>query len=61
MNITMTHVRKAKMCSKGARAFFKKHNLDWATFLKDGLPIEDIEGTGDAMALKVVEVARERG
>ena len=49
------------MCSKGTRAFFMRHNLDWQTFLEKGLPVEVIEATGDGMALKVVEVARGRG
>jgi hypothetical protein len=56
--ITMRHVRQAGMCSKGARMFFRRHGLDWATFVRQGLPAEKIAATGDAMALKVVEVAR---
>lgn len=56
--VRMEHVRKARMCSRGARAFFKRHGLDWHKFLRDGLPAETIEATRDAMALKVVEVAR---
>ena len=59
--VTMQDVRMAKMCSKGTRAFFMRHNLDWQTFLEKGLPVEVIEATGDGMALKVVEVARGRG
>lgn len=60
MIIKMQDVRRAKMCSRGAREFFRRHDLDWAMFLKEGLPAEVIEATGDAMALKVVEVARGR-
>lgn len=60
MIITMRDVRAAKMCSRGARQFFDRHNLDWQQFRKDGLPAEVIEATGDAMAIKVVEVARGR-
>lgn len=56
--VTMQHVRKAKMCSRGARAFFERHNLDWQKFLDEGLPVEQIEATGDAMALQVAEVAK---
>lgn len=56
--ITMAHVRAAKMCSRGARQFFAAHNLDWEAFLREGLPVEQIEATGDAMAIQVVEVAR---
>lgn len=58
--IRMEHVRAAKMCSRGARSFFEAHNLDWDTFLREGLPAEAIVATGDVMALKVVEVARGR-
>lgn len=58
--VKMEHVRASKMCSRGARAFFQRHNLDWNTFIREGLPIEQIEATGDAMALQVAEVARGR-
>lgn len=58
--VRMEHVRAARMCSRGARAFFARHNLDWQTFIKDGLPAEVIAATGDEMALQVVEVARGR-
>lgn len=58
--VRMEHIRAARMCSRGARAFFARHNLDWQTFLKDGLPAEVLAATGDAMALQVVEAARGR-
>lgn len=60
VTVTMEHVRAARMCSRGARVFFERHGLDWQRFLAEGLPAEQIEATGDAMALKVVEVARGR-
>ena len=60
MNITMRDVRAAKMCSAGAREFFRRHQLDWLQFQKSGISIDKLEATGDAMALRVVEVARER-
>jgi hypothetical protein len=58
--VTMQHVRAAHMCSRGARAFFERHGLDWRKFLTQGLPASTIEATGDAMARKVAEVARGR-
>jgi hypothetical protein len=58
--ITMADVRAAKMCAKGARVFFRRHGLDWSTFIKEGLHEQQIAATGDAMALKVIEVAHER-
>ena len=60
VTVRMEHVRIARMCSKGARAFFLRHNLDWEKFRKEGLQSEVLEATGDAMALQVVEVARGR-
>lgn len=56
--VRMVHVRAAKMCSRGARAFFERHSLDWSKFLKEGIAAEELEATGDAMALHVVKVAR---
>lgn len=57
--ITMRDIRAAKMCSRGARTFFKRHGLDWTDFLKNGIPAWKLAATGDAMALQVVEAARE--
>lgn len=57
MIITMTHVRMARYCRRGAMAFCNRHGLDWSKFLRDGLPERDILATGDAMAKKVVEIA----
>ena len=58
MIITMRHIRKAKMCSRGTRSFFERHGLDWDDFLKNGIDSEKLRLTGDSMALQVVEVAR---
>lgn len=48
-------------CSRGIRAFFQRHGLDFNDFLKNGIEEEKLINTGDYMALKAVEVARERG
>lgn len=58
--VTMNDVRKAKLCSVGAREWFKMNNLDWSLFLKEGIAEEKLIETGDGMAFKAVEVARER-
>lgn len=60
MIITMADIRRVAMCSSGTRAFFLKHGLNWSDFLKNGIPAEELEATGDAMAIRVVEVARGR-
>ena len=58
IKVTMRHVRQCKMCSRGARAFFDRHGLDWSEFLRIGVPVEAVEQTGDAMALQVAAAAR---
>jgi hypothetical protein len=58
--IRMEHVRQAGMCSSGARAFFQRHDLDWNRFLEQGITAKELIPTQDAMALRVVEVARGR-
>lgn len=55
--VTMQHIRQCKMCAKGTRAFFKRHDMDWNKFLNEGLPASEFIRTGDAMAMKVVKVA----
>ena len=57
--IRMPDIRRALMCSRGARTFFQAHNLDWQAFLKDGIPAEELAATGDAMALECVRIARD--
>lgn len=56
--VRMTHIRRARYCSRGTRDFFKRHGMDWSKFLREGLPAEQFEATGDAMAIRVAEIAR---
>lgn len=59
MIITLEHVKKAGMCAKGAREFFKNNNLiEWSSFIENGIDSEVLIKSGDAMALQVVEVAK---
>ena len=56
MRVYMSDIRKAKMCAKGARAFFESQGWDFQEFLKNGIDIETVKACNDAMALQVVEV-----
>lgn len=56
--IKMCHIREARYCASGARVFFKRHELDWNDFLKNGITEKELLVTGDTMAIKVVEAAR---
>lgn len=57
--VTMRHVRQARLCAGGARAFFRRYGLDWGRFLREGIPADELEATGDALAARVVAAARE--
>lgn len=56
--VTMSHVRAAKLCSRGTREWFKSNNLSFDEFLTGGLPAKTLLATGDELAARVVEQAR---
>lgn len=56
MKIYMSDIRKAKMCSRGTRAFFLSKGWDFQDFLKNGIDIKLVKTCEDAMAKQVVEV-----
>lgn len=51
--------RKNGYCVSGCRLFAEKHSLNWRAFCHEGIDDEVLLATGDAMALKIVEYARE--
>lgn len=57
--VKIQHLRAADFCRRGARAWFQHYDLPWGEFLENGLPVEQIEATGDALALRVAQIARE--
>lgn len=60
IRVTVRHIRAAlDGCYPGARAFARRHGLDAHEMVRNGLPVEQIEATGDAMALRVAAYARE--
>jgi hypothetical protein len=60
VKVTMADARACKMCARGARAFFRRHGLDWSQFIREGVESDVLVSTGDAMAPKVVEHAKRR-
>jgi len=60
MIVTLTDARELGYCSRGLRAFFARHRLDWGQFLRQGLPAEALLDTGDAMAAALVEHVRRK-
>jgi len=58
--VTIDDVRAAGLCVNGSRAWFARHGLDFRAFLREGLDAQTLLATGDAMALRVVEYARQQ-
>jgi len=58
VTVCLSDLRKVKYCVSGSKDFFVKHGLDWKYFCRHGLPAEVFESTGDAMAIKLAQVAR---
>ncbi len=46
-------------CRSGSRDFFRAHGLDWDAFVRHGIPAEQLDATGDAMAHLLVDWARQ--
>lgn len=57
--VTIHHVRACALCVRGARAWFKRHGLDFDTFLRHGYPASVIEATGDHLGQRVAARARQ--
>lgn len=51
-----------RYCANGARRWCARIGIDWATFVREGIAVEALEATGDAMALRLAEhVRRQHG
>lgn len=60
--VTLPDIRSSGLfyCAVGTRQFFRRHGLDFADFLRNGIPAGVLMTTGDAMAERAVEAARQR-
>lgn len=55
--VYLRHIRAAKICASGMKEWFDHNGIDWRR-LKTGLPVEELEATGDKLALDVAKIAR---
>lgn len=58
--IFIEDVQAANMCVTGAKRWFASKGLDFKSFLDEGIPVETLRDTADALALKVIERAEMR-
>jgi hypothetical protein len=57
--VTVRHTRHLGYCARGCREFFLRHNLSWPEFVAHGLPASTFDRTGDPLAVKLGQLARE--
>ena len=55
-----TDFRKLGYCNSGLRRFAKVYGLDWTTFIKTGVTVEQLRMTGDSRVEEVIDLARKR-
>lgn len=58
VKVHVRHVRQARLCTGGMRAWLKLHGIEPMEMIRDGIAAERLEATGDHFALKVCELAR---
>ena len=58
VTVTIDDVRAVGLCVNGTRVWFARHDLDFRAFLRHGCAADTLLATGDAMAQRVVEHAR---
>jgi len=58
--ITTEHLRNIDgYCVAGAKAFGELYGMDFKRFVREGIPASELIKTGDALALKMVELAQQ--
>jgi hypothetical protein len=57
--VYIRHVRAASICPSGARRWCESKGFSWRDFLSNGMSADDLEATGDALAHRVSEIARQ--
>jgi hypothetical protein len=56
--VRVEHVRQARFCAAGLRVWLAHHDLEIMQMIRPGIPIEQLEATGDELALRVCAIAR---
>lgn len=52
------HLQKSGFCLiPGGRDWFKAHDLDWRSFIENGIAISDVEHIDDAMCKAAIRAA----
>ena len=60
MIITIDDIRKCGYCVTGARSWFTERDMDFRTFIREGIDAQEFLEKGDAKARIVVEAKIKR-
>lgn len=55
----MADLRAAGICDR-AGPWLEENGMSWRQFVRQGIPVERLEATGDPRAIRVAKKARER-
>lgn len=58
--VSIKDARALGYCSRGQREFCKRHNIDFLTFVREGIPASQFMETQDHQAIRMVEAAMNR-
>lgn len=56
--IRVRDLRRMGYCHAGVRRWAQRYELDWSDFVKNGIPIEAIEGIDDAMCQRLIAAVK---
>jgi hypothetical protein len=59
--IYFRHMRRAKLCAQGGRAWAARNGFSWSDFIANGIPVSAVAHLNDAFLARVLaEVEKER-
>lgn len=56
--VRLRHLKPAGYCARGARYKLSILGLDWRGFVKDGIPVSELQRFDDAQVKRMIEVAQ---
>lgn len=59
IRLHVRHIRSARICMNGARAWFEQRGWSWSAFVAEGRPIQDFIDTGCSLAARAVAEAEQ--
>lgn len=58
--VTTADLRSVGYCFAGVRPWFARHGFDWQAFIEQGISVERLRATGDALIEPVIQAAELR-